>query len=422
MSNSTLRVFIILAVISIIGVTSTQIYWFKKAFDKQEREFKQNLNIALNETVKGILVYNGKNIFPVDAVTQLDDNYYAAMVNDQINHDVLEHYLKTEFKKLNIQQNFEYRIYDCENKELVFGGYIQHEELFNRIKKNNQLPEWNIDNYYFTVYFPNKNTFLLGSMKFWVFSSLVMLIVFIFFSYSLFVILKQKRLSEIQKDFINNISHEVNTPLSIISVSAETIKNRLNKENDLSINNYTGIILEECNKLKTQFDEILNSADKSRIVKLNLKNVDIHDLLNNNYELLNRTNKPLTIQKQLNANKHIVEVDPTLIHSVFNNLIDNAIKYSGNKINIEINTFNVDNYLVIEIIDSGIGIEQKDIVKIFNKFYRIGNQTTQNVRGFGLGLSYVQKIIKLHKGKIEVESNKNIGSTFRVYLRLKNAN
>jgi two-component system phosphate regulon sensor histidine kinase PhoR len=179
MSNSTLRIFYILGFISIIGLFSVQIYWFKKAFDKTEFEFERSLTIALNETVKDLLKYNNTNTIPNDPVIQLDNNYYAIMVNDQIHADVLELYLKTEFDKFNIHQGYEYRIYDCQNKEMKFGGYVDGKAYTNDVIKNRKLPLLKEDNYYFTVYFPHKSMDIIKSMELWIFSSIILFIVYL---------------------------------------------------------------------------------------------------------------------------------------------------------------------------------------------------------------------------------------------------
>jgi two-component system phosphate regulon sensor histidine kinase PhoR len=125
MSGKTIRIFVVLAIVSIAGIVLMQVYWFKQAFDKTEYEFDRNLNIALNETVKGVLRYNNTLTVPPDPVKRLGQNYYAVMVNDKIHADVLEHYLRTSFQKFNIRQSFEYRIFDCAHEQMVYGGFIE---------------------------------------------------------------------------------------------------------------------------------------------------------------------------------------------------------------------------------------------------------------------------------------------------------
>lgn len=417
MRNKTIKIFVVLAITSIIGIIGTQIFWYKKAFDKSESEFNRSLHIALNQSLKGVLLYNNTTTIPLDPIKKLEHNYYAVMVNDQINADVLEHYLKTEFQKLNIRQSFEYRIFDCANEQLMYGGYVEGENSFDKEKVNRTLPVLKSDNYYFTVYFPHQTFDIVTSMSLWLFSSFVLFIVLIFFTYSLFVILKQKRLSEIQKDFINNMTHEIKTPVSIISASAETIRNPSIVEQPQRLLNYANIIIEESNRLKLAIDRVLSIADTDRIIKYNTNRINIHNLIEEvTNSICNQSKKNINLKFNFKAKNYSVLGDEFYLSNLISNLTENAIKYSGDDLIFQIDSKNVGSFIELTFTDNGIGIDKKYLTKIFDKFYRVPTGNLHDAKGFGIGLSYVKQIVKLHKGNIKVNSELNKGTTFVIQL------
>lgn len=418
MSGKTIRIFVVLAITAICGIVVMQVYWFKQAFDQTEQEFNRSLNLALNETVKGVLRYNNTHTVPADPVKKLDNNYYAVMVNDRINAEVLEHYLRVTFKKFNIRQSFEYRIFDCTNEQMVFGGFIEGEDTREDIKPRS-LPRWDRDNYYFTVYFPHKTTGLISGMSLWLFSSAVLLVVLIFFAYSLFVILKQKRYSEVQRDFINNMTHEIKTPVSIISVSAETLRDPAMVTPQRLIN-YATIILEEANRLKIQVDRVLSLTGTESTIRLKCEALNIHELITDlaTNIAVNTKHKAVKLTFDLQAPQPVIHADRSYIENLISNLLDNAIKYSSDPLELVISSVNKHKTIAVTFADNGIGIDKEHIKRIFDKFYRVPTGNVHNVKGFGIGLNYVQLIAKLHRGTVKVESEPGKGSSFILILPL----
>ncbi len=418
MKRRTISIFVLLALSAIIGIVVIQLYWFTQAYQNEEQEFDKNINIALKEVVKGILKYNNVSSVPLYPVKQLKPNYYAVMVNDKINAEVLEHYLQTEFKKFNIKQGFEYSIYDCSNKQIVFGGYVDGEDNYQPVDKSN-LPTWKADNYYFTIYFPHKTSGIVGQMALWLYSSAIVLIIVIFFSYSLFVILKQRRLSEIQRDFINNMAHEIRTPLTTIAISAQTLKDGELLNNPQRLLNYSTIIIDEANKLKNQVERVLSIADSETKLQLNTEKFDVHELINQTAQQLisNNTNKQIVFNFKPQATHFIINADKMHLGNLIANLIDNAIKYSFEEVTITITTENKTNQTIcIHIADNGLGIVKENQKKVFTKFYRVPTGNIHNTKGFGIGLNYVSLIAKAHKGTITLQSQLNQGTTFTLTL------
>lgn len=418
MKTRQIRIFIVLAVLSIAGIIVVQVAWFKRAFDKNEVEFNRNLHIALHEVMRGILKYNNNATIPADAIVQNDHNAFTVMVNDEINPEVLEYYLVTEFKKFNIQQQFEFGIYDCANQKMVMGRYVEGTGSY-RLTELPAEKKGSSDNYYFTVYFPHKSADLIGQMGLWLFSSGVLLLVVLIFGYSLFVILRQKKLSEIQRDFINNMTHEFRTPLTTISVSARTLQDPVIVHSTQRLLNYATLISSEADKLQHQVNRVLAIAETDHTMQLGKEDLHVHRLLEQLVPpFLASTSKPVKIQLQLEAQSCMVSGDKLHLSNAISNLIDNAIKYSKEKADLTIKTHNIDAQIQLSIVDKGIGIPKEHAKKIFEKFYRVSQGNMHNTKGFGIGLFYVQLIARLHKGSIQLVSSSGHGSEFILTLPL----
>nr|WP_302180153.1 HAMP domain-containing sensor histidine kinase [Chryseosolibacter indicus] len=301
---------------------------------------------------------------------------------------------------------------------MKYGDYVPLLSSKEKVT-NKKLPTWNHYAYYFGVQFPNREAHLLNQLGIWSFSSFVLLIVIIFFAYTLFIILKQKRLSEIQKDFINNMTHEFKTPISTIALSAEVLKDPNIIKQPERLLNYTTIIEKENSRLKQHVERVLQMArlDKEDIglkkERLDINHIITDAIKNTSHALQERGG---IIDTELEASQHYLEGDRLHVTNVLNNLIDNAIKYCRETPHIIIRTINSGKNVIIEVQDNGIGISAENQKRIFQKFYRVPTGNVHDVKGFGLGLNYVKTVVEAHKGTIRLESELNKGSTFKVYL------
>jgi len=417
--TATIRLIVVLATLSIVGITITQGYWVKRAFDLKEDEFERQVNTALLNVAQQIFSFSGTPSPANNPVKQLSTNYFVVMVNSEIDASLLEFLLRTEFEKRSIKTDFEYGIYDCTNEKMVYGNYVALREAVekNSIEKN--LPKWSNQGYYFGVQFPNREAQILNQMGIWIFSSLVLVLVIVFFSYTLFVILKQKRLSEVQKDFINNMTHEFKTPIATIAVSTEVLKNPAIIHHPERLLNYATIIESENHRLKQHVERVLQMAklDKDHI-ELKKENVNLHDVIE---EVVRGMRVPLQekggeVILNLQAEQPVIHVDKLHITNVIYNLLDNAIKYCNSNPMITIITKQNIKTLALEMKDNGIGIQDADQRKIFQKFYRVPTGNVHNVKGFGLGLNYVKQIVESHRGKVGLTSQPGNGSLFSIYL------
>ncbi|MBL4667984.1 MAG: HAMP domain-containing histidine kinase [Flavobacteriales bacterium] len=258
-------------------------------------------------------------------------------------------------------------------------------------------------------------------MGIWAFSSSIILIIIIFFAYTINVILKQKKLSEIKNDFINNITHEFKTPISTISLSAEVLLSSNIASDPERLRNYARIIKEENNRLKNQVDKVLQLAtlEKSKL-KLENENINLHDLIESSiksFGLIIREKKG-KISSALAAEKYLFFGDKIHITNTLHNLIDNAIKYSAEKPEIMVATNYHNGFIEISVKDNGIGIPKDSQKHIFDKFYRTPTGNVHDIKGFGLGLNYVKTIVEAYAGTVKLISKEDEGSTFVIKLPL----
>ena len=392
-----------------------QYIWMRRAFDLSETQFNRSVSIALRSVAEKLLENQGLPEPDINPVEQLSSNYFVVRINDEIDVNLLEDLLRQEVSIRNIHTDFEYSIYDCYDEKMVYGNYVQIGSRGEIVEQKSDLPIWGDADYYFGVYFPKKGTYLLGQMKIWLFSTLVLLVVILFFIYALWVILRQRRLSTIQKEFINNMTHEFKTPISTIALSANVIKNPDIIQDPDRLKNYAGIISEENLRLKTQVERILQvvTLDKSDIT-IEPEPVDIQESILEVVSMMEPmiSDKNGSVTFDFNADKKLILVDALHFKNILFNLLDNALKYCNKTPEIIIGTRCINNNVEIRIEDNGIGIERSQWKKIFEKFYRISTGDLHDVKGFGLGLHYVSRIVKMFHGKIWIESTPGTGSAF----------
>ena len=273
------------------------------------------------------------------------------------------------------------------------------------------------------VQFPGRNIHLLKSMAWTLSGSLLLtLIILATFAITIFMILRQKKLSDIKSDFINNMTHEFKTPIATVSLAVDSINNSKIIKEEKEVRYYTGIIREEIQRMNKQVESVLRMAllDKHEL-EFNLIETDIHELIDMAVSkvslLLNERNGEIEVDAK--AEDALVKIDPDHFTNALLNLLDNAIKYSEAEPQIVISTRNMDDGLTISIKDHGMGMSKEVQQKIFDKFYRKSSGNIHNIKGFGLGLSYVKAIVEAFGGSISVKSEAGKGSTFNIFLPKK---
>ncbi len=411
MSRKTIQLLVILSTLSIIGIVVTQVYWVKKAFDLRARQFDQSVHISLQEVAEQIGTLN-KVMVDKNPVEQLSSDYFIVNTNSTTDPVALEYYLKTAFRRHNLITDFDVGIYDCTTNKIRFGTSLSTR---NDDKEPAPTASWLTTNkfpYYFSVRFPQEDSYLASQLDNWVASSLIILIAVGFFGYALWVILRQKQLHEIQKDFFNNMTHELQTPISTIKIAADVLATPQIKEQPERMKKYVKIVQQEVQRLQGQVEMVLNVARAERnALTLQIQPIDLHQLV---VSIADRYDG--TVRLHLNATESVVLADLTLLTSVVSNLIDNAVKYSPQNPEVSVLTENLKGALLLSVKDNGLGIEKEFQGRVFDKFYRVPTGNLHNVKGFGLGLSYVQQIIKTHGWKLELRSEAGQGSEFRVFI------
>ena len=417
LSRNTIKLVLILGVIAISGIIAIQIYWVKKAFDLKDQQFRQSTMVALRNVANQISKSYKLAIID-NPVSQYSSDYYVVNLRVPLQQSLLEHLLKEEFKKSNINTDFEYGIYDCETDKIVFGAHINSDYEVEKVHQSIVLPTTDKFLNYFGVKFPNQKSYLTSKLDFWIVSSIITMLVMAFFAYAMFVILKQKRLSGVQRDFINNMTHEFQTPISTIKIATDVLAQSKILEQPERFKKYVQIIKQENNRLKNQVESVLATARIGKgQIELDIKLQELHEIIG---EVSDSVKAELeeNFTLDLNATKTTINADRMHLMNVIRNLVDNAIKYSGKPAKIKVATRNENNLLIVSILDKGIGIPKDALPKIFNKFYRVPTGNLHNVRGFGLGLNYVKEIINLHKWKIVVDSEIGVGSVFEIKIPL----
>ncbi len=419
MKRNTIRLTIILGIISIIGIIVIQVYLLQKDFNLRERQLNQSIQIALRNVAEILSEYNNTTLPYENVVYQYSSNYYLVNVNEIIDAELLEYYLIKELKKLNLNLDFEYGIYDCHTDRMVYGNYVKLSGDKQDYKARKNLPKYDEYIYYFGVFFPGRQNHLFSDLGIWYILTAILLIVIVFFGYSQFVIMKQKQLSEIQKDFIDNLTHEFKTAISSLKLSAEVLSDRNIKNEPSRISKYAGIINEQSQKLLDQVDNILQmtNADTKKHL-LNKQKINLHELIrkttvNFNVRLKDKKGR---IHLKLNAVNPLISADENHLTNVLFNLIDNSLKYTAKPPEITIVTNTLQNKIELIIIDNGIGIPKEFHKKVFKKFYRVPTGNVYNTKGFGLGLSYVRRIISAHGWKIKLESKEGEGCRFVMHI------
>ncbi|TAF45452.1 MAG: sensor histidine kinase [Sphingobacteriales bacterium] len=342
----------------------------------------------------------------------------------RINPHLTDSLLKAELLNSGIYLAYNYKISSHFNDSVI---YVKTARQKNNFKPDNtyKTPLFTNDVVrdagYLTITFPQKNTVILNNMRMILASSTALLLILMgSFIYTIFSILRQKKLADMKTDFINNMTHEFKTPVATIMIASEALSDPEINNDTSRVGRLANIIYDENKRLGDHIERVLNIAKtEDENANIELKNIEVNDIIQavaDSMRLqLQKHNAVLTLQ--LNAIHHTITGDYLHLSNVIFNLIDNALKYSKDYPQININTQNNTNELIIKITDKGIGMNKDQLKKIFDQFYRIPTGNVHNVKGFGLGLSYVHTMVKKMNGSILVYSDKDIGSEFIIKFK-----
>ncbi len=417
MKNASIRLIMVLALVVSAGIIITQSYWVKRAYTLQETEFNFNVNKALSRVAQDVMTLKEVQLPNYSPVEKITDDYYVVQINVFVEQKILQHYLEAAFAQQNLVTDFQFGLYDCMSEKVNYQDWVQVAGGDKKPFKLVEFPNIKRENYYFGVYFPYRQQLLTSQISLWFISSAVLICVIGFLGYLLFIILKQKRLSEVQKNFVNNMTHELKTPLASIQMSAIVLRDEDIIHKPHRLRSYTDIILKESSQLSAQIERVLQMAqsDKGKVV-LHKETIVWQEILQTVKDSFEHLVVSKSGQILLQMPKAIITMQGDRLHltNLISNLVDNAIKYCDKEPDIIIDVMEQQGKIVISIEDNGIGIDKKYHRHVFKKFYRVPTGNVHNVKGFGLGLNYVQSIAQLHFGKVSFSSEISKGTIFTV--------
>ena len=420
----------VLVFISLLGIIFFQIVWIKQALQDKELQFEETITMVTAQAAKDLInersklsqFDNRKNadlLFPLHVFpTTIAHNFSIQEIRSIINK---------EFEKSNVKGlDFEFAV----TTTSMIGDDLQSKNFYSAYSDtiNNRAFVYPLDppgNSFAQAIAPQELLFIVvphiknvvwKQMMWMLIGALVFtFIIFTAFFITIRALLRQKKLSEIKSDFINNMTHEFKTPIATISLAVDALKNEKVINDKTKMEYFSGIIKEENKRMNKQVETILEAAlmDKQQ-VQLNLVQLHAHELIRsaiNNIELPIKE-KNGVLETDFKAANDLILADDVHFTNIINNLLDNAVKYSSDNLKIRVTTCNYNSHIRVKIEDNGIGMNKETLNRVFEKFYRAHTGNIHNIKGFGLGLSYVKTIVDAHHGKIKAESTPGKGSCF----------
>ena len=467
MNKKVILIIIVLMSTALIGLAVIQFTWIRWQVDLNEKAFEDKVTMVLNQVKHSVeedfkkkeesteqFTFKSPTRKPiVDKILNPDNQDFRTkqlrkefastsfFLSPQdkleaIDMAKLDGYINKELQNQDIDIDFDYGVYSNESKVfMIVNGNFYVSEVGGssdlEMKVENQglyntkydIPLFNTDTKSpgtLKIFFINKTGYLWSKVWISLLSSILFTSLILFcFAYVVYVIFKQKKVSEMKTDFINNMTHEFKTPIATISLATDSITSDKIINEEEKIRRFAGIIKQENKRMLNQVEKVLQMAtiDKEDF-KLRLSQIDLHELINQaarnmSLKVDQRGGK---LSSDLKAEKYIIQADQNHISNILHNLLDNAEKYSPEKPEISISTKNTKNGIEITIKDKGIGMSKDALKNIFDKFYRVHTGNRHDVKGFGLGLSYVKALVTAHNGTINVSSEPGKGSSFKLIL------
>ena len=428
----------VLILLSLLGLIFFQFLWLKSAKEVKEQQLIDNINRATNEAAEKLMQdkrfppinKNSNLLFPND---RMQREFYRPSVMQRYSKEEIADIVRQSLDRNNLKDvPFEYAV----TQNSLTGDEIQTENFYkyfsDTVNNTHHIIQLvaptgsNLENLakeeFLVVIVPHQRSIIIKEITWFILGAILFtLIITAAFFLTIRTLLRQKKLSEIKSDFINNMTHEFKTPLATISLAVDALKNEKVSSDKEKTNYFTAVIKEENKRMNKQVETILQAAllDKQE-VQLNLKKLSAHELIKsalNNIELpVNE--KQGSLEVVLEATKDMIMADEVHFTNLVNNLLDNAVKYSKEAPVIKLCTGNAGNFLKIKIEDNGIGMSKETLNRIFEKFFRAHTGNIHNVKGFGLGLSYVKTMVEAHKGSIKAESTLGKGTSFFLTIPL----
>lgn len=420
MSKRTGILLIILTSISIIGVAVSQIYWIKNAYELKTTQFDARIQMSLKAVSNTLFeIQNNQDnnqIFITNGCTNS-----STIIFENLNYALIDSLLTSELMCMQIGNDFKYGVYLNGTTKIIGGNFNNYElQILNSKFRVSLSCLRSGAPYFLALFIPNtENLVLQNLIGGFILTGLFVLIIGLSFIFTVVIIYRQKKVGLMKTDFVNNMTHEFKTPIATVSLASEMLLRTEVQNSSAKIKKYAQIIYDENTRLKNQVEQVLQIAvlNKGQF-KVRKKELDVHQLLDqtiSNSEIFvhERNGK---IKKIYSAARYIIRADKMHLTNIISNLLDNANKYSPNKPMITIRTKNIKKGILISVEDKGIGVKTEDQAFVFNQFHRAHTGNIHDVKGFGLGLFYAEKMVNEHGGFIRLNSTFGSGSTFEIYL------
>lgn len=413
---------IILITLSVLGIIFIQMSWIHNSVELRKQQREQDIlhaSTQIKQSLYDVYLFNRGSI---GFLNEDSKNFYLLNFTvDQIPQEEIKNIIENALKRYNIREPYEYSITNIFQTDIVRSKGFKQEMKEGAVEIQLTLDDPAVNHIeVLHLYFKEESNFIISKIGWYIAGSILFTIIIISAFYlTIRTMFNQKKLSEIKSDFINNMTHELKTPLATISLAIDALTNEKVIHDTEKIRYYSRMIKDENKRMNKQVEKILQSARiEKQDIKLNLQNLNAHEIIskvadNVNLQILDKNGK---LHLSLEAQNFMIEADEVHFSNVVFNLLDNAIKYSQGDLVIDMTTKNDKEMFVLQVKDNGIGMNKETQARVFEKFYRAHTGNIHNVKGFGLGLSYVKAIVEAHGGKVKVDSVLGKGSTFSVYF------
>lgn len=427
MKVKSIRLIVLFASLSLCGIIITQLFWMGNGYRLKEEQFNSRVEVALKSVVNQLMLNRNDSLMA--RMSQQGNTCFNEPITlvDILDFSLLDTLIRKEFSWMSAGDDYIYGVFEPSTGIFLYSSDKMHKEsLLVSAHAVSLECLCRADPYVLGVHFINERSIILGQIILWLLLSIIFLLVMAAaFSVSIVSIFRQKRISQMKTDFVNNMTHEFKTPISTISLASEMLLKPQVNESPNKTKRYASIIFDENTRLKHQVEQVLQVAILDRgDFRLKFREVNVHRLLEDvvrNFILIIKERHG-RITTRFNASSPVMQLDKVHFTNVIHNLLDNAAKYSPESPQIQIATNNLDGGIVISVEDHGIGISHENLKNIFRRFYRVSTGNIHDIKGFGLGLFYVKTMVEAHGGTVTVKSELNKGSRFDLYFPYQHAN
>ncbi len=421
MRSATLRWIMVGCSVIIAFILITQLYWLRHIYNLEQHQFKRNVLKSL----EAFLDETGTAENPAqpvkDIVDRMDENTFTVKIGSIPPKDSLRYHLSSEFEYFGVWTYCKVTVYSKQN--IVYSFDLDAATIKNREQVLMKKPSLDAGYDHMVLYFPYRGKYIIQEMSFWIVTAALLFLLLLALSVALLYLYRQKFLNELQKDFVNNFTHEFKTPLAVMKIAGDVLVQPGIEKKPERLAKYSRVVKEQTEHLQNQVERLLKTAVvESEKLLLKKEPCQLNELVQTALGQIEPlvASKNALIEFMPDENEPVVYADRAQLQLVIINLVENAVKYSTKQPHVIIQLADGQNdYYTILVKDNGIGIAEKNMKFLFKKFYRVPTGNVHSVAGFGLGLNFVKKVIDAHEGKITIHSLVGIGTEFKIQLPKK---